>query len=96
MRYYDLANRTHNQLTGIVDFIPNELWTFSVSGGTGDDNYPDSYFGLQHTGSHNVSFAADYQQPNGLGAGANYNFERYSGLQQSRSASSGQETRPDA
>ncbi|HEY2150504.1 MAG TPA: MtrB/PioB family outer membrane beta-barrel protein [Vicinamibacterales bacterium] len=88
MRYYDLANRRRNQVTGIVDFVPNDLWTFSVSGGIGDDDYPDSYFGLQHTGFHNVSAAADYQQPNGLRAGANYNFERYSGLQRSRSASS--------
>jgi MtrB/PioB family decaheme-associated outer membrane protein len=94
LRYYDLANRQHNQLTGIVDFVPNDLWTFSVSGGIGDDDYPDSYFGLQHTGFHNISAAADYQQPNGLGAGANYNFERYSGLQRSRSASSGQENDP--
>jgi hypothetical protein len=32
--------------------------------------------------------------PNGLGVGASYNYERYAGLQQSRSASPGQENDP--
>jgi MtrB/PioB family decaheme-associated outer membrane protein len=94
MRHYDLANRSRNQFTGIVDFMPIERWTFSVSGGVGKDNYPDSYFGLQDTTFRTVSFAADYHEPNGLGAGANYNYERYSGLQRSRSASPGQENDP--
>jgi MtrB/PioB family decaheme-associated outer membrane protein len=95
MRHYDLANRTRNQFTGIVDFVPDDRWTFSVSGGTGKDNYPDSYFGLQEAAFHTVSAAADFRDANGLGAGANYNFERYSGLQRSRSASPGQENDPN-
>ena len=43
MRQYDLANRNRNQFSGIVDLVPNDVWTFSVSGGVGKDNYPDSY-----------------------------------------------------
>ena len=89
MRHYDLANRTRNQFTGIVDFVPNDQWTFSVSAGLGKDNFPDSYFGLQETTFYTASFAADYRLASGLGAGGNYNFERYSGLQRSRSASPG-------
>jgi len=88
MRYYDLANRNHNQFTGIVDFVPSDRWTFSASGAAGNDDYPDSYFGLQQATFRTVSFAVDFQEPDGLGAGGNYNFERYGGLQQSRSASS--------
>jgi MtrB/PioB family decaheme-associated outer membrane protein len=90
LRHYDVANRNRNQFTGIVDFVPNERWTFSVSGGVGKDNYPDSSLGLQETTFRTVSFAADFREPNGLGAGGNYNFERYSGLQRSRSTGSGQ------
>jgi hypothetical protein len=45
---------------------------------------------LQETTFRTVSFAADFREPNGLGAGGNYNFERYSGLQRSRSTGSGQ------
>ena len=88
MRHYDLANRDHNQFTGIVDFVPNDLWTFSVSGGLGKDSYPGTELGLQETTFRTVSFAADFQEPNGFGAGGNYNLERYSGLQRSRSADS--------
>ena len=36
-----------------------------------------------------MSLAADYRQASGLGGGASYNYERYAGLQQSRSASPG-------
>ena len=90
MRHYDLANRTRNQFTGIVDFVPDDRWTFSVSGGAGADDYPDSSFGLQHATFRTVSFAADFRASSGLGAGGNYNFERYGGLQESRSADSSQ------
>jgi MtrB/PioB family decaheme-associated outer membrane protein len=88
MRYYDLANRNRNQFTGIVDFVPNDMWTLSVSGGVGKDNYPDSYFGLQETTFRTFSTGADFHLPNGFGGGGTYNFERYSGLQQSRSSDS--------
>jgi MtrB/PioB family decaheme-associated outer membrane protein len=88
MRHYDLANRNRNQFTGIVDFVPDDRWTFSVSGGVGADDYPDSAFGLQHAGFQTVSFGADFHDASGLSAGGSYNFERYTGLQASRSASS--------
>lgn len=93
LRYYDLANRTRDKFTGQVDVVPNDTWTFSLSGGTGKDNYGDSYFGLQESTFRTFSAAADYQA-NGLGAGASYNYERYFGLQNSRSASPGQENDP--
>ena len=59
------------------------------------DDYDDSYFGLQESTFRRFSLAADYQQPNGFGAGASYNYERYDGLQQSRSASPGTGNRSD-
>jgi MtrB/PioB family decaheme-associated outer membrane protein len=86
MRHYDLADRTRNQFTGIVDFVPDDRWTFSVSGGVGRDKYPGTSLGLQETTFRTVSFAADFREPNGVGIGGNYNYERYSGLQRSRSA----------
>ena len=33
MRHYDLADRTRNRLTGQVDIVPSDAWTFSASGG---------------------------------------------------------------
>ena len=83
MRHYDLADRTRNRFSGQVDIVPSDAWLFSVSGGLLHDDYSNSVFGLQESNGNTFSVAADYQQPNGLGAGATYNFERYTGLQQS-------------
>ncbi len=94
MRHYDIANRTRNKFTGQVDVVPNDLWTFSATAGLGKDDYDDSYFGLQESTFRLFSVAADFRYPNGFGAGASYNYERYKGFQQSRSASPGQETDP--
>jgi hypothetical protein len=90
MRHYDLADRTRNRFVGQVDFVPNEALTFSVSGGVGKDEFDDSYFGLQDAGFRNVTLSADYSATNGLGVGGSYDYERYTGFQQSRSASPGQ------
>jgi hypothetical protein len=66
----------------------------SVSGGFGKDKYDDSYFGLQQSTVNLFSVSADYRNPNGFGGGGSYNYEHYAGLQQSRSASPGQENDP--
>jgi MtrB/PioB family decaheme-associated outer membrane protein len=94
LRHYDVANRTRNQFTGQMDVVPNDLWILSASAGVGADDYDDSYFGLQDSTFRTFSLAADYRQANGFGAGASYNYERYTGDQRSRSASPGQETDP--
>jgi len=91
MRHYDLANRNRNQFTGQVDVTPNEVWTFSASAGLGKDKFDDSEFGLQDQSFRNLAFGADYRQANGFGGGIGYNYEHYSGLQRSRSASPGAE-----
>jgi len=91
LRHYDVANRTRNRFTGQVDVMPNESWTLSASLGTGSDDYDDSDFGLQDLSFRVFNVAADFQRPNGLGAGASYNYERYSGLQRSRSANPGEQ-----
>jgi MtrB/PioB family decaheme-associated outer membrane protein len=91
MRHYDLADRSRNRFTGQVDVLPTEALTLSGSAGFGTDDFEDSYFGLQEAAFRNVSVSADYQFPRGLGVGATYNYERYTGLQQSRSASPGEQ-----
>ena len=96
MRHYDVADRTRNRFVGQVDVVPTEALTFSLSGGVGNDEFDDSYFGLQDAGFRNVTLSADYAASNGLVVGGSYNYERYSGLQRSRSASpAGQENDPN-
>jgi hypothetical protein len=94
MRHYDIADRTRNRFTGQVDVIPNDVWILSATAGVGQDDYDDSYFGLQESSFQVFGLAADFRLPSGLGAGASYNHEHYGGFQQSRSASPGQENDP--
>jgi len=88
MRYFDLADRTRNRFGGQVDIVPSDVWMFSVSGGLLHDDYSNTVFGLQKSNGSTFSLAADYHVPNGMGAGATYNFERYTGLQQSHEGDS--------
>ena len=95
LRHFDIANRNRKRFTGQVNFVPNDLWTFSASSGFGGDDYDGSYFGLQESDFKVFSLAADYRHDSGWGGGASYNYEHYTGLQQSRSASPGQENDPN-
>jgi MtrB/PioB family decaheme-associated outer membrane protein len=88
MRHYDLADRTRNRFSGQIDIVPSDAWMFSVSGGILHDDYSETFFGLQESNGGTFSLAADYHLPNGMGAGATYNYERYTGLQQSHEGDS--------
>ena len=88
MRYYDLADRTRNRFMGQVDIVPSDPWVFSVSGGVLHDNYKNTVLGLQESNGGTFSLGADYHLPNGLGGGGTYNYERYTGLQQSHEGDS--------
>jgi MtrB/PioB family decaheme-associated outer membrane protein len=89
LRHFDIADRTRNRFTGQVDVTPSDPWLFSVSLGAGKDDYDDSYFGLQESTFRIVTVSADFQQDSGMGVGASYDYERYTGLQQSRTANPG-------
>ncbi len=89
LRHYDLANRTRNRFTTQVDVMPTEAVTLSVSGGLGDDDYPDSYFGLQHARFRTFTTGVDVAGPGGMTLGGMYTYEHYFGAQRSRSAAPG-------
>ena len=88
MRHYDLADRTRNRFSGQIDIVPSDAWLFSVSGGILHDDYSETFFGLQESTGGTFSLAADYHLANGMGAGGTYNYERYTGLQQSHEGDS--------
>ena len=77
-----------------MDLAPRETWTLSVSAGFGKDEFDDSYFGLQESSFRTITAAVDANLPSGFVGGGSYSYERYPGLQRSRSASPGQETDP--
>jgi MtrB/PioB family decaheme-associated outer membrane protein len=86
LRHFDVANRTRDKFTGQVDVMPSEAVTLSASAGLGNDDYPDSYFGLQEATFRVIGAAIDAETPGGVTVGGTYSFERYTGLQTSRSA----------
>ncbi|MBK5299070.1 MAG: MtrB/PioB family outer membrane beta-barrel protein, partial [Vicinamibacteria bacterium] len=86
LRHFDIADRTRDKFTGQVDVTPTEQVTLSVSAGLGTDDYPDSYFGLQESSFRVFTTGIDLQPAGGFALGGTYSFERYTGLQQSRSA----------
>ena len=88
MRHYDVADRTRNRFTVQADIVPSDVWTFSVSTGILKDEFSNSFYGLQDSSGRTFSLGADFQQPDGLGAGATYNYERYAGLQRSHEGDS--------
>ena len=89
LRHYDIANRGRQRFTGQVDIARFERWIFSATAGIGDDNYDDSYFGLQESTFRTFSFSADFQNSDGFGAGGSYTYEQYGGFHTSRSANPG-------
>ena len=51
LRHYDVANRQRRKFTGQLDLFPSDVWSLSVNAGFGNDDYYDSYFGLQDSTS---------------------------------------------
>ncbi len=88
MRHYDVADRTRNRFTAQADIVPSDAWTFSVATGVLKDDFSNSFYGLQDSTGRTFSLAADFQRPNGFGAGGSYNYERYAGLQRSHEGDS--------
>ena len=88
MRHYDVADRTRNRFTAQADIVPSDAWTFSVATGILKDEFSNSFYGLQDSTGRTFSLAADFQRPNGFGAGGSYNYERYAGLQRSHEGDS--------
>ena len=89
MRHYDLADRKRKRFTGTVDVMPTEYLTLSASTGVGTEDFDDSQFGLQETDVRTFTVSADVARDGGWGAGISYDYERYAGLQESRSANPG-------
>ncbi len=74
MRHYDVANRQRQKFTGQLDLFPSDVWNLSVNAGIGNDDYGDSYFGLQESSFRVAGVAVDAEHPNGIGGGASYTY----------------------
>jgi MtrB/PioB family decaheme-associated outer membrane protein len=88
MRQYDLADRTRNRVTGALDIVPSDAWTFSFSTGILKDDFSNSPYGLQDSTGRTFSIGTDYRLPSGFLLGGSYNYERYEGQQRSHEGDS--------
>lgn len=92
MRHYDIADRDRNRVTGLVQVSPNAIIGLSASAAVGHDDYRNSGFGLRDSKSRQYSTTVDVTPGEAVAAGLTYLYERYTALQNSRTASPGPQT----
>ena len=89
MRHFDVADRNRDRVTGLVQLTPHKTFGLSASVATGRDRYDGSGFGLRDSDNRTYTFGADLTPGKRVGATANYTIERYTALQNSRTANPG-------
>jgi len=81
MRKYHIADRNRDQVAATVNFYPNDVVTFTVSGQYNNDDFPNTQDGLQKSRNGNVTLDAGYT-PNqkisfhAFGTYENYNYKQ--------------------
>lgn len=89
MRHFDIANRTRNRLTGLAQVAVHPTLTLSTTASRGNDEYPDSEFGLQDSDTVSFSVGADWAPDDRFAAAVSFVRDGYDTLQRSRSSSGG-------
>jgi len=86
LRQFDIANRTRNRVSAIVQYLPTDRVGLSATGSAGRERRPESAFGLQDNDVYSLTFGIDYTPSDFFSGGLEYSFERYDTLQRSRQA----------
>lgn len=86
LRQFDIANRTRDRVSAIVQYVPLQAVAFSATGSLARERRPDSALGLQNNDVHAVTVAVDYTPAKFWTASLSYDFENYGTLQESRQA----------
>jgi MtrB/PioB family decaheme-associated outer membrane protein len=86
LRQFDIANRTRDRVSAIVQYLPSSQIGVSATASLGRERRPESAFGLQDNDVHALTFGVDYSPSDFVSAGVEYSFERYATLQRSRQA----------
>ncbi len=94
LRQFDIADRTRDRVTALLQVVPVPTLGFSASTTIGRENRPGAAFGLQDNDLAAFTVGMDVT-PEGRGAleaavlGLSYGFERYTTRQRSRQANPG-------
>jgi MtrB/PioB family decaheme-associated outer membrane protein len=89
LRQFDISDFTQNRFSAIA--VARLGSNFSVNGTVfaGDDNRPNTGFGLLSHNNAGVAGGFDYIPSEAISVGASYQYEHYSALQKSRQANPG-------
>jgi MtrB/PioB family decaheme-associated outer membrane protein len=89
LRQFDISDRDRDRITALLQITPIERVGVNASIGYGSDKRPNAEFGLQHNNSNTYTVGADAVPNDNVSFGAQYGYETYSTLQNSRQASPG-------
>jgi MtrB/PioB family decaheme-associated outer membrane protein len=89
LRQFDISNRTRNRVTALVQVVPMAVIGFNGSVGIGQEQRPDSAFGLQDNDLRSFTAGVDVTPREEVSFGLTYGFENYTTLQRSRQANPG-------
>lgn len=89
MRHFDIADRNRDRMTGLVQITPHKTFGLSASFASGRDRYDGSGMGLRDSDTRTYSFDADITPTQKIAATASYSVDRFSALQNSRTANPG-------
>jgi MtrB/PioB family decaheme-associated outer membrane protein len=84
LRRFDVADRNRDRFTFIGTTSPTGTVLVTGSFATGNDDYPNSDFGLLSNKHYIYSIGVDQSPMEGVMYGLSYNYEHYHGLAQSR------------
>ena len=90
MRHFDIANRTRDRATLLVQLTPVPAVGVSASVAAGNDDYTDSGLGLRDNDNRVYSVGFDVVPREEIGLGLTYSRENYTALQNSRTGVLGQ------
>ena len=89
LRQFDIANRTRDRVSAIVQVVPASLLALNASLAVGEENRPEAAFGLQDNGLRGYTVGVDLSPGDRVGGSLTYGFERYRTRQHSRQANPG-------
>ncbi len=87
IRHFDIADRDRNRFTALLQLTPIEAFGASASVAVGKDDYLNSGFGLRDNQNRAYTVTVDLTPRETVAAGLSYSYEKYSALQNSRTAS---------
>ena len=86
LRQFDISDRDHHRVTGIVTVTPIAMLSFNGSLSVGEETYPGTGFGLRNNDNHVYSVGIDFVPGDRVNLGLMYGWEKYTALQASRTA----------